>query len=197
VAVSPIYATLFMILAFISVSLGLITLNITYLGLIFLMVYVGAIAILFLFVVMMLPLRHFEAESSLYLTVGVLIFIFFFGILFYETDLDWSFNIYELRRSVDKFNSSGLYYLGGNDYGFTNNYHYSVSTFGDIGALIFTTYQSDLYLCGMCLLVALMGAIYMTNEQDGRRFNMFFRRTQVNPLDRNSQLNRAFYQLDV
>jgi NADH:ubiquinone oxidoreductase subunit 6 (subunit J) len=60
-----------------------ILLNVDFLGLLFLMVYVGAIAVLFLFIVMMLNIKKIERDQTVYLTIGgFFLFFYFFQIFF-------------------------------------------------------------------------------------------------------------------
>ena len=59
-AKNPVISVLFLISVFINVAGYLVLMGVTYLGLVYIIVYVGAIAILFLFVVMMLNLRLVE-----------------------------------------------------------------------------------------------------------------------------------------
>src|ERR1043166_7692475 len=63
-ALNPILAVLFLIAVFITVSAYLALLGLTFLALSYLIIYVGAIAILFLFVVMMLDIKLAELSSS-------------------------------------------------------------------------------------------------------------------------------------
>jgi NADH-ubiquinone oxidoreductase chain 6 len=63
---SPIVAVLFLIAVFVLAACYLISLGITYVGLTYLVVYVGAVAVLFLFVVMMLNVRLSEVVSTGY-----------------------------------------------------------------------------------------------------------------------------------
>jgi len=87
---NPVQSILFLILCFILSSFLFILLGAEFLALLLLIVYVGAISILFLFVVMMLNLRLVEIYGDLYgyLPVGALIgFLFSFQMLiavFYE-----------------------------------------------------------------------------------------------------------------
>jgi len=53
---NPVFGVLFLVLAFLSSALFLISLGIDFIGLMLMVVYVGAISVLFLFVVMMLDL---------------------------------------------------------------------------------------------------------------------------------------------
>lgn len=61
---NPVYSVLFLILTFCNVSALLFLLNIEFLPVIFIVVYVGAIAVLFLFVMMMLNVKFSEMQVT-------------------------------------------------------------------------------------------------------------------------------------
>ena len=67
---SPIHSVLFFILIFFCSSLVFTLLHSDFIGLLFLMVYVGAIAVLFVFVVMMLNIKRVERDNTTYLLIG-------------------------------------------------------------------------------------------------------------------------------
>ena len=64
-AKNPVYSVLFLILVFCNVSGILLLLNLDFFAMVFLVVYVGAIAVLFLFVVMMLNIKLNELSENL------------------------------------------------------------------------------------------------------------------------------------
>jgi NADH-quinone oxidoreductase subunit J len=76
---NPIHSVIFLILVFCRASGLLLVLGVEFLAIIFLVVYVGAIAVLFLFVVMMLQLKLSELEDELfqYLPIGAFVGLFF------------------------------------------------------------------------------------------------------------------------
>jgi NADH-quinone oxidoreductase subunit J len=74
---NPVFGVLFLVLSFLSSALFLISLGIDFIGLMLMVVYVGAIAVLFLFVVMMLNVNEEFKDFPLFL------FIFIFSLLFY------------------------------------------------------------------------------------------------------------------
>ena len=86
-AKNPVISVLFLIAVFINVAGYLVLLGVAYLGLAYLIIYVGAIAILFLFVIMMLNLRLVELidtgqEYTQNLPLGAIIgALFFFELL--------------------------------------------------------------------------------------------------------------------
>lgn len=81
---NPVHSVLFLILAFISASALLLLADLDFFAMVYLVVYVGAIAVLFLFVVMMLNIRTAVSDSLLpYFPVGALIgFMFLFQVFF-------------------------------------------------------------------------------------------------------------------
>jgi NADH-quinone oxidoreductase subunit J len=81
---NPVYSILFLVLVFCNAAGLLLLLETDFLAMLLLIVYVGAVAVLFLFVVMMLNVRITTLKESVlrYLPVGGLIlFIFFFEVL--------------------------------------------------------------------------------------------------------------------
>ena len=82
---NPIHSVLFLVLVFCNAAGLLILLETEFLAMLFLVVYVGAIAVLFLFVVMMLNVRITELNESIlrYIPIGgIILLIFLFEILF-------------------------------------------------------------------------------------------------------------------
>lgn len=88
---NPVYSVLFLILVFCNVSGLLLLLNLDFFAMVFLVVYVGAIAVLFLFVVMMLNVKLAEINDNIlrYLPIGGVFGLLFLGeiILLLEQDL--------------------------------------------------------------------------------------------------------------
>jgi len=81
---NPVYSILFLVLVFCNAAGLLLLLETDFLAMLLLIVYVGAVAVLFLFVVMMLNVRITTLKESVlrYLPVGgLIIFIFFFEVL--------------------------------------------------------------------------------------------------------------------
>ena len=88
---SPVHSVLFLILAFCNVAGLLILMEAEFLAMIFIVVYVGAIAVLFLFVVMMLDIKISEVQDEIlqYLPVGGLIGVVFFLEIFLVLEGDF------------------------------------------------------------------------------------------------------------
>jgi NADH-quinone oxidoreductase subunit J len=151
VSKNTVHSVFFLILDFISISCLFIMIGAEFLGMIMLIVYVGAVAVLFLFVVMMLNVAQqknqwFSArESSKHIPVGLIISL----IIFFELIIvigGWKFK-------PDLMNSLSLTI----DKNITNTH--------SIGYVLYTDYIHIFQLSGMILLVAMIGAIVLTFRQ--------------------------------
>lgn len=109
---NPIHSVLFLILVFCNVSGLLILLGLDFFAMVFLVVYVGAIAVLFLFVVMMLNIKLVEINENIlrYLPIGGLIGLIFLFEIFLIIDNDLIPVLgFPKSISTDFFLSSGLF----------------------------------------------------------------------------------------
>jgi len=109
---NPVHSVLFLILVFCNASGLLILLGLDFFAMVFLVVYVGAIAVLFLFVVMMLNIKLVEINENIlrYLPIGGFIGLIFLFEIFLIIDSDL-IPILEFPKkfSTDFFLSSGLF----------------------------------------------------------------------------------------
>ena len=168
---NPVHSVLFLILVFFNAAGLLILLGLDFFAMIFLVVYVGAIAVLFLFVVMMLNIKLAEInEKKLrYLPVGGLLGILFLFEIFLiiNNDLvpvstitpklhDLANNTYTIDHNI---------VISTNEYlQFTNWYSIldTVPNIQAIGMLVYTYYFYFFLLASLILLVAMIGAIVLT-----------------------------------
>ena len=160
---NTVHSVFFLILDFISVSCLFIMIGAEFIGMIMLIVYVGAVAVLFLFVVMMLNVAQqknqwFVTEkSSSHLPVGLIVSI----IIFFELIIvigGWKYK-------PDLIVSSSS--LGISSY--TTNTH-------SIGEVLYTDYIHLFQLSGMILLVAMIGAIVLTfRKRSGLKRQSYFK----------------------
>ena len=148
---NTVHSVFFLILDFISISCLFIMIGAEFLGMIMLIVYVGAVAILFLFVVMMLNVAEQKNDwftsqkSSTHIPIGLLVsLIIFFELIIviggwkYKSDLVDSISI-----KIDS----------------------SITNTQSLGNVIYTDYIHLFQLSGMILLVAMIGAIVLTFRQ--------------------------------
>ena len=119
-----------------------------FLSLIFIVGYVGAIAVLFLFVVMMLNVKISEVEDEVlqYLPVGGTIGLIFLFLIFFIIEGDFvSFNGQANSIYLDWFQQVDV-----------------VSNIETLGQVLYTEYLVYFLLAGVILLVAMVGAIVLT-----------------------------------
>ena len=151
VSKNTVHSVFFLILDFISISCLFIMIGAEFLGMIMLIVYVGAVAVLFLFVVMMLNVarqtnKWFSSDqNSEHIPMGLIIST----IIFFELIIvigGWKFKP-NLINSMSLTNTN------------------VVSNTHSIGYVLYTDYIHIFQLSGMILLVAMIGAIVLTFRQ--------------------------------
>ena len=163
VSKNTVHSVFFLILDFISISCLFIMIGAEFLGMIMLIVYVGAVAVLFLFVVMMLNVslqknQWFAAErGSSHIPIGIIVSV----IIFFELIVvvgGWKFKpnlepgSFNLNVTSDKTNTHS------------------------IGEVLYTDYIHLFQLSGMILLVAMIGAIVLTfRKRSGIKKQSYFR----------------------
>lgn len=158
---NPVFSVLFLVLVFCNAAGLLLLLETDFLAMLFLIVYVGAIAVLFLFVVMMLNVRITTLKESVlrYLPIGGLIlFIFFFEV------------ISVINGDLVPFFSSKLACFE-NDFLILNqdlkttlwtNQIDPTTNIGALGEVLYTYYVYCFIMASLILLVAMIGAILLT-----------------------------------
>jgi NADH-quinone oxidoreductase subunit J len=151
VSKNTVHSVFFLILDFISISCLFIMIGAEFLGMIMLIVYVGAVAVLFLFVVMMLNVAQqknqwfLSEESSGHIPVGLIIST----IIFFELIIvigGWKYK----PELLDKIKNSSAE---------------TVSNTHSLGQILYTDYIHVFQISGMILLVAMIGAIVLTFRQ--------------------------------
>jgi NADH-quinone oxidoreductase subunit J len=149
---NPVHSVLFLILAFCGSSGLLILIEAEFMAMIFIVVYVGAIAVLFLFVVMMLNIKISEVIDEIYqyLPVGGLIGIIFLLEVFIIVDNDFVpllSNGSEASAYVDWSTQID-----------------NVTNLSSLGQVLYTHYAITFLMAGIVLLVAMIGAIVLTMQ---------------------------------
>ena len=177
--VNPINSVLFLISIFFAVSIIFILIGIDFFGFVFLIIYVGAIAVLFLFIVMMLNIQKIETDKLTYLTIGIFILV----ILFMEIFLSFTYNYILLFDNKGIFVSiENVRYIY-NLLTLRSDEQYRYLMVESLGIMLFEYYPIQLMLSGLNLLVAMIGSIYLTNFKRG-----FSTKKQYNQLARNHYL---------
>ena len=139
---NPVHAVLCLIMAFISTAGLFVLIGAEYLAFLLVVVYVGAVAVLFLFVVMMLDVDFAElkADYAKYLPVGILVAV----VLIVEIGL--------IATS----------WTGGVDVTQAQNVPSSGNNAEQLGQVLYTDYIHYFQIAGLVLLVAMIGAILLT-----------------------------------
>ena len=146
---NSIYSVLFLVLSFVSSSTILLLLECEYMSLIFIIIYVGAIAVLFLFVVMMLDIKavYLTKDSLKYFPFGS-----FLGLVFL---IEFLIAISSTFEPINPYFDSFLlnHYL---------NWFHKLDHFTEIvsiGHILYTDYVIQFLLSGTVLLLATIGPV--------------------------------------
>ena len=152
VSKNTVHSVFFLILDFISISCLFIMIGAEFLGMIMLIVYVGAVAVLFLFVVMMLNVAEQKGQwfssrwdGGTHIPIGLLVSL----IIFFELIIvigGWKYK-------PDLLNSLSI------------NISDEVTNTRSIGNVLYTDYILLFQISGMILLVAMIGAIVLTYRE--------------------------------
>tara|TARA_Y100000992_G_scaffold264854_1_gene201858 strand:+ start:103 stop:735 length:633 start_codon:yes stop_codon:yes gene_type:complete len=145
---NTVHSVFFLILDFISVSCLFIMIGAEFLGMIMLIVYVGAVAVLFLFVVMMLNVAQqknqwfISKESSKHIPIGMIISaVIFFELIIVIGGWKYKPDLFDINNSLNSLSESNTH---------------------SIGLVLYTDYIHIFQISGMILLVAMIGAIVLT-----------------------------------
>ncbi len=160
---NTVHSVFFLILDFVTISCLFIMIGAEFIGMIMLIVYVGAVAVLFLFVVMMLNVSQQKNQwlsgekNSNHIPVGLLIST----VIFFELIIvvgGWKYK----PELLNSFSSIGI------DLNTTNTH--------EIGKVLYTDYIHLFQLSGMILLVSMIGAIVLTfRKREGVRKQSYFK----------------------
>ena len=162
---NTVYSVFFLILVFVSVSILFIMIGAEFLGMIMLIVYVGAVAVLFLFVVMMLnvtvqPIKSSKKKGLINnISVGLIVGLIIFLELIIAVG-GWKYrDTFSPLSSIDQ--------------------NLSVSNTHALGNVLYTEYIHLFQISGMILLVAMIGAITLTfRKRDNVKRQNYFRQIQ-------------------
>ena len=143
---NPVHSVLFLILAFVNAAGLFVLMGAEFLAMILVVVYVGAVAVLFLFVVMMLDVDFAELRQGAlqYLPIGA-----FVGIVFLA-ELVLVVGAWTIAPSISESVSAPIPPF------------YSVTNTEALGQVLYTRYIYFFQAAGVILLVAMIGAIVLT-----------------------------------
>lgn len=147
---NPIHSVLALISVVLNLVILLISLEADFLALTFIAVYLGAVTVLFLFIVMMLNLKSADYSKEIVHSFPIGSFV---GLIF----MFFLYSVISSNSGVDKVADI-----------FSNEYFNWVSIFENInnidvfGSLLYTHYAPFLLIVGVVLLIAMIGAVVLT-----------------------------------
>lgn len=163
---NPIVSVIFLISLFLCISIYLILLGLNFIGLSYLLVYIGAVSILFLFILMLINIRVSELINGTYNNIFLSIIIAFsFAInvtaLIPNSDLLNKLLILNKDNSNNSENISSIksVYAGSWDNNMIDN-----SYIFSIGNVLYTNFSIWLILASIILLLAMVGCILITKK---------------------------------
>ncbi len=144
---NPVKSAINLVFTFFSSAVLWLLLNAEFLSIILILVYVGAVMVLFLFVVMMLDINITKAKEGFvkYMPVGVLIFFIISGLL--------SFFFYSQFESSDRNIIVSIDLIGSDN---TKN----------LGYLLYTEYIIAFEIAAIILLLGIISAITLTHSKN-------------------------------
>nr|YP_010556924.1 NADH dehydrogenase subunit 6 [Cordyceps blackwelliae]UYS92306.1 NADH dehydrogenase subunit 6 [Cordyceps blackwelliae] len=179
---NPIGSLLFLIGLFASISVYLILSGLTFIGFSYLIVYIGAVSILFLFILMLINIRTSELQSNsvnsipLALFIGILWNYSLFQLLPYTLSINinnWIsvvlamlmpiYNYNNILPVINNIYTSNIMFVTSNNWDGTMTETSHISTIGNI---LYTSYNMWLFLSSIILLLAMVGAIIITIKQE-------------------------------
>lgn len=177
---NPIISILFLIGLFGGVSSYLILIGLSFIGLSYLIIYVGAVSILFLFILMLINIRISELQNNntnsipLALIIAIFLSYAIFQVLPYSiavinnyftninnTLYNVSFHKYNGNTSIKDIstNNNDIFFASSNDW---NGNIIDVNNISNLGTILYTSYNIWLIITGFILLLAMVGAIVIT-----------------------------------
>lgn len=177
---NPIISVLFLIGLFLCISSYLFLLGMNFIGLSYLLVYIGAISILFLFILMLINVRvsELQAETSNSLPLASIIGICFYYIISKvvpsndskmgndsKLGSDYKMGNDDLLNNIISQENEEIYYVTSKiwDGNLTENSHIS-----SIGNVMYTNYFIWLIITSIVLLLAMVGAIIITIRPENK-----------------------------
>jgi NADH-quinone oxidoreductase subunit J len=158
---NPVHSALFLILTFVSASALFILQGAEFLGLILILVYVGAVMVLFLFVVMMLDVKameHLKQNIMQYIPTVLLISTLLFAqiaYILYKSNFNYN-NGYQILTTSNSNSNTNT------NTNTNNNTINTISNTHALGKLLFTNYIFAFEVAGSILLVGIIIAVVLT-----------------------------------
>ena len=156
---NPIISVLYLISLFIFIAIYLMLTGIMYIGLSYLLVYVGAVSILFLFILMLINIRVSELieGANNNLPLGLMTVA-----CFSKVEDSTSPNSRKDDYGIEDKTDTQVYYVSSNHW---DNTMQDVTDISSIGSVMYTTHSVWLIITSIVLLLAMVGSILVTLKQ--------------------------------
>jgi NADH-ubiquinone oxidoreductase chain 6 len=173
ISVNPIVSVLFLIGLFVNISVLLILIGYNFIGLSYILVYVGAVSILFLFILMLINIRISEiiSETNNYIPLAILIVMLFYYIIGQVLP----FNLIDQRiltylsnsflDNIEINNNQYFKFVEQIVYASSKSWDSSlvdITQISSIGNIMYTSYAIWLIIVSIILLLAMIGCIIIT-----------------------------------
>lgn len=170
---NPIVSVLLLIGLFLSISIYLVSLGFFFLGLSYILVYIGAVSILFIFILMLINIRVSEllseTKNSIPLAIIITVFISIVISEFIPENLsDFDNTVYFFKESlnfnINNINNSNNYitFVSSESW---DNHLIGTDYISSVGNVLYTNYCIWLILTSIILLLAMVGCIVVTMRQ--------------------------------
>lgn len=193
---NTVYSVFFLILVFINITGLLLIVEVEFLAIMLIIIYVGAITVLFLFVVMMLDIKKINIQNNNYGYIPIIFLISF--IFFIETFIIYSKSFTSYQYFINKNLNMGTYSRLCESWTLRYTpayenipYYYTkfiskidlITNTETMGQVLYTYYTFFLLAAGLILLIALMGAVTLTMKE--RKKEKFLTKNLYQQLSRN------------
>lgn len=170
---NPVVSVLFLISLFGSISVYLIILGLSFVGLSYLIVYIGAVSILFLFILMLINIRISELQNNTVNSIPLAILIIIslsyttFQILPYDIAILNNSNFINIKLYNSLSFGDKIINENNNDLSFVTSNSWDttlmeVNHISSIGNILYTSHNIWLIITSFILLLAMVGAIVVT-----------------------------------
>lgn len=169
---NPVVSVLYLIGLFVAISILLILIGLKFIGLSYILVYVGAVSILFLFILMLINIRISELVSET--TNDIPLAVFSLMLIFYiigqilpvnstnKEDFNNITDIIDVFIMESKYSTDNIVYISSKSW---DNLLVEISHISAIGNIMYTNYAIWLVIVSVILLLAMVGSIVITIKQ--------------------------------
>lgn len=175
ISINPIISVLFLIGLFVNMSVLLILVGYNFIGLSYILVYVGAVSILFLFILMLINIRISEiiseTDNDIPLAIlTVMLFYYIIGQVLPFNLVDKSILTYLSNSFLDNIQINDNQYFNFEQIVYASSKSWDsslvdITQISSIGNIMYTSYAIWLIIVSIILLLAMIGSIVITIKQ--------------------------------